>query len=125
MTRRGRPDPGEDYTHRWTNAAKAAVLAPLAALSVAWTAAVVTMETSSPAASSAGGGTLPDGSTVPADAIEAPASMSWGHAMGAGSASQAIASASTNAIPSAALAAYQRAEAIINSADPSCTCPGS
>ena len=107
----------------WSNGAKAAVLAPLAALSVAWTVAVVTVETTSPAASASGGDRLPDGTIVPAEAIEAPASLSRGHAMSAASAAQAIASASTNAIPSAALAAYQRAEAVINTADDTCNLP--
>ncbi len=60
---------------------------------------------------------------MPSEAIKAPASVSRGQAMSAGSAAQAIASASTNAIPSAALAAYQRAEAVINTADETCNLP--
>ncbi len=110
-------------TRTWSNGAKAAVLAPLAALSVAWTVAVVTVETPSPAASTPGADRLPDGTTVPSEAIKAPASVSRSQAKSAGAAAQAIAIASTNAIPSAALAAYQRAETVINTADETCHLP--
>ncbi len=104
----------------WGTAAKAAVLVPLAALSIGWTASLVVVDTSSPAASAEGTGLLPDGTRMPTEAIEAPASVSRGDGVSAGSAAQAIATASTNGIPSAALSAYQRAETVINTADTSC-----
>ncbi|WP_343906823.1 lytic transglycosylase domain-containing protein [Nocardioides aquiterrae] len=66
---------------------------------------------------------LPDGSTVPTQAIEAPASVSssGGVAPGVhGDPGTAVATASTSGIPAAALAAYQRAETVINSADKGC-----
>jgi membrane-bound lytic murein transglycosylase B len=86
-----------------------------------WTATLVTVSTGGAAAGDRPtDGALPDGTVVPTEAIEAPASVSRGDATSAGSATQAIATASTNGIPSAALAAYQRAETIINAADTSC-----
>ena len=60
---------------------------------------------------------------MPSEAIEAPASVSTGDGLGlgvAGDTQQIIASSSTNGIPAAALAAYQRAESVINSADKAC-----
>ena len=68
--------------------------------------------------------TLPDGTAVPTQAIEAPASVSTGDSLGlglgGGDAAQIVSTASTSGIPSAALSAYQRAETVINSADKSC-----
>ncbi len=104
---------------------KAAALVPLAVLSTAWTAtlagagvtaAVVSAESTEQAQ-------LPEGATVPDEAIEAPASVSSGDDIApgvAGDAQQILATSSTNAIPAAALAAYQRAETVINAADKSC-----
>ncbi|WP_246159464.1 lytic murein transglycosylase [Nocardioides antri] len=64
---------------------------------------------------------LPDGTSVPTDAIEAPASVSDPDSLSpTGNDQNIVATASTNQIPSAALAAYQRAEAVINKADKSC-----
>lgn len=71
-------------------------------------------------------GTLPDGSSVPAHPLQTPASVSSdGDVTGTiggvtGDATQIVATSSTNGIPSAALAAYQRAETVINAADKSC-----
>ena len=110
-------------TRSWGTAVKSAVLVPLTVLSVGWTATLIAVETSSPAASADDQGLLPDGTRMPTEAIEAPASVSRGDGVSAGSAAQAIATASTNGIPSAALAAYQRAEAVINTADESCNLP--
>ena len=107
---------------RWQ---RAVAIVPLALLSAAWTASL------------AGSGVtaavlaepvqqedpLPDGATVPSEAIEAPASVSSGDGLGlgvAGDTQQVISTSSTNGIPAAALAAYQRAESVINSADESC-----
>ena len=64
--------------------------------------------------------------TAPASpqAIEAPASVSddslLAVGVGGADADQIVASASTSGIPSAALAAYQRAETVINAADKDC-----
>jgi len=105
---------------------KATAIVPLAVLSFAWTANLTGIDVGS-AAADEGVATLPDGSTVPTQAIEAPASVSSptsvAPAAASGDTSQIIATASTSGIPSAALAAYQRAEAVINSADKSCELP--
>ncbi len=67
--------------------------------------------------------TLPDGTTVPTEAIEAPASVSStrspARAVDGGLGREAQ-NASAAGIPAAALAAYQRAETVINAADKSC-----
>ncbi|MCR6030013.1 hypothetical protein GGQ22_00965 [Nocardioides sp. zg-579] len=108
---------------RWQ---RATALVPLAVLSTAWTASLagvgapVTVAAETPVSRS-----LPDGTSVPTEAIEAPASVSSGStgsvAPGVeGDTSEVVRTASTNAIPSAALAAYQRAETVINSADETC-----
>ncbi|MET0884327.1 MAG: lytic murein transglycosylase [Acidimicrobiales bacterium] len=110
-------------TRSWGTAVKSAVLVPLTVLSVGWTATLIAVDNSSPAASADDQGLLPDGTRMPTEAIEAPASVSRGDGVSAGSAAQAIATASTNGIPSVALAAYQRAEAVINTADESCNLP--
>ncbi|MEO9324375.1 lytic murein transglycosylase [Nocardioides sp. C4-1] len=117
---------------RTRQAKKAAALVPLALLSAAWTASITSAATSSPGGGSAGAAaspddaTLPDGSSVPAEAIEAPASVTdststTGSVGGVdGDAEQIVATSSTNGIPSSALAAYQRAETVINAADKAC-----
>lgn len=101
---------------------KATALVPLALLSGAWTTSLAV--TSSASASTDSTHTLPDGTTVPDEAIEAPASMSSPGSIAPGvpdgAADSVIESASANGIPAAALAAYQRAEQVINSADGSC-----
>ncbi len=101
---------------------KASAIVPLALLSAAWTASLAGV--GSPA--SAGEDpdqTLPDGTSVPTEAIEAPASVSRPGAVAAGlggNVDRAVANASAMGIPSAALAAYQRAETVINAADTTC-----
>jgi len=98
-------------------------LVPLAVLSVAWTASIATTGAGSALADAQADTQLPDGTSLPTEAIEAPASVSaaGGVAPGiTGNAQQAVATASTSGIPAAALAAYQRAETVINSADPGC-----
>jgi membrane-bound lytic murein transglycosylase B len=98
-------------------------LVPLAVLSVAWTASIATTGAGSALADAQSDTKLPDGTSLPTEAIEAPASVSpaGGVAPGiTGNAQQAVATASTSGIPAAALAAYQRAETVINSADPDC-----
>jgi membrane-bound lytic murein transglycosylase B len=106
---------------RLTTFQKATALVPLALLSGAWTASLTVTNTASAEGQD---GTLPDGTSVPDQAIEAPASVSnpgeIAPGVPTGSADQVIAGASTNGIPSAALAAYQRAAQVIDSADRSC-----
>ena len=108
---------------RWQ---RATALVPLAVLSTAWTASLagvgapVTVAAETPVAES-----LPDGTSVPTEAIQAPASVSSESAGSVapgveGDTTEVVRTASTNAIPSAALAAYQRAETVINSADKTC-----
>ncbi len=107
---------------------KATALVPLGLLSAAVTASLVG---ASPATLNASEevelpevSALPDGSSVPTEAIEAPASVSTGDVVAAGlrgkDARRVVATASNADIPSAALAAYQRAETVINEADKSC-----
>ena len=101
---------------------KATALVPLALLSGAWTTSLAV--TSSATAATDGPTRLPDGTTVPTEALEAPASVSRPGSIAPGvpegGGASIIASSSTNGIPSAALAAYQRAEQVINAADPGC-----
>lgn len=106
---------------------KATALVPLALLSGAWTTSIAATSAATadeqgdqPTASS-----LPDGSLLPAEVVEDPASVSLPAAVTADIpstvASQAmVRDASPNGIPSAALAAYQRAAQVINSADTAC-----
>jgi hypothetical protein len=101
---------------------KATALVPLALLSTAWTASLVGSGTAT--AATKDGSRLPDGTTIPSEAIKAPASVSVpgeiAPGVPAGAADSVIASSSTSGIPSAALAAYQRAAQVIDAADSSC-----
>lgn len=102
---------------------RALTIVPLALLSAAWTASVAGIGGITPPVSASQGpdGSLPDGTSVPTEAIEAPASVSDPDDLTSdGNTQNIVATASTNQIPSAALAAYQRAEAVINKADKSC-----
>src|SRR3954470_21190809 len=116
-------------TSRFGRLQRATALVPLALLSAAWTASLAGVGADSSAASAEdrAHASLPDGTTVPTQAIEAPASVSVPGAVAPGiagtNAHQAVATASTSGIPSAALAAYQRAETVINSADKRCHLP--
>ena len=97
---------------------KATAIIPLAILSAAWTASLAGVGAGSASADSEGSGTLPDGTVLPTAAIEAPASV--------GDSFSRVASTtpgSATSIPQAALAAYQRAEGVINEADNSCDIP--
>src|SRR4051794_24515739 len=111
-------------TARFGRGHMAMALVPLALLSAAWTASVAGIGAVSTASADVKPpATLPDGSAVPTQAIKAPASVSvaGGVAPGVqGSVEKAVATASTSGIPAAALAAYQRAETVINAADKSC-----
>ena len=105
---------------------KALTLAPLALLSGVWTASLVTASaTATPASGKPGN--LPDGTSVPSEAIEAPASVPVpgviAPAVPQGSADAVVSGASSNGIPAPALAAYQRGAQIIDAADKSCNIP--
>jgi len=103
---------------------KATALVPLALLSAAWTASIAGVNAPVAAAGDRPAPTLPDGTSVPTEAIEAPASVSNGDSIapgiGSSNTSEIVSTASTSGIPSAALAAYQRAETVINAADKTC-----
>lgn len=110
--------------HRTGRLRKATTLVPLALLSAAFTASIAGANAPAVLASGAptADATLPDGTAVPTQAIEAPASVSNGDSLGVGNANaaQIVSTASTSGIPSAALSAYQRAETVINAADKTC-----
>src|SRR5689334_9368724 len=108
---------------RFGHGHKAAALVPLAVLSAAWTASIATTGAGTALADGDRTHPLPDGTSLPTKAVEAPASVSTAGNVApgiAGDPSAAVADASTSGIPSAALAAYQRAETVINAADPAC-----
>jgi membrane-bound lytic murein transglycosylase B len=100
---------------------KATALVPLALLSGAWTASLAGTTTT---ASAAEEGRLPDGTTVPSEAVESPASVSAPGVIAPGvprgSARRIVAGESTHGIPDAALSAYQRAAQVIGTADKGC-----
>ena len=104
---------------------KAIALVPLALLSGVWTASLVS--TSASATSADSSHSLPDGTRVPADAIQAPASVPVpgvvAPAVPEGSEDSVVSGASSNGIPSPALSAYQRGAQIIDAADKSCNIP--
>jgi membrane-bound lytic murein transglycosylase B len=112
---------------RLTTWQKATALVPLALLSGAWTTSLATTTSASASPEDRRSTTLPDGTTVPDRAIEAPASMtrpgSIAPGVPEGTAEQVARDASPTGIPAAALAAYQRAEQVINAADKSCNLP--
>ena len=108
---------------------KATAIVPLALLSAAWTASLTGVGPTTAVSATTqtdGGGSLPGGATVPDLAIEAPASVSSADEASPafsgtdGDIEQIVATSSTNGIPSSALAAYQRAETVINAADKGC-----
>ncbi len=104
---------------------KASALVPLALLSAAWTASLAGAGASTAAAQD-DSRTLPDGTSIPTQAIEAPASVSKPGVTApgiTGDTESIISNASAMGIPAAALAAYQRAETVINTADKSCNIP--
>lgn len=108
---------------------KAAVLVPLALLSTAWTVSVAGTgpEANVDAKSEDTPSAAPsEGPEVPAEAIEKPASVSKPDQAGEGfegtpeEIEAIVSTSSTNGIPASALTAYQRAETVINAADPGC-----
>ena len=110
-------------SNRMTKWQKASALIPLALLSGAWTASLAVSSATAEEETGADG-KLPDGSTVPSEAIDDPASISApgeiAPGVPSGSGDKMLSKASTNGIPAAALAAYQRAAQVIDSADKSC-----
>ncbi len=104
---------------------KALTLVPLALLSGVWTASLV--NSSATASDDSKASALPDGTTVPNEAIEAPASVPTpgviAPAVPEGSADSVVSGASSNGIPAPAIAAYQRGAQIIDAADKSCNIP--
>lgn len=98
---------------------RATAIVPLAVLSAAWTASLAGVGVGSASADPDGPGTLPDGTILPAAAIQAPASVGDTAVTRAA----ALTPGSASSIPQAALAAYQRAEAVINKADRGCKIP--
>ncbi|MCW2756988.1 MAG: Transglycosylase protein, partial [Nocardioidaceae bacterium] len=105
---------------------KALALVPLALISGAWTASLASFGTANASATDHGHN-LPDGTTVPSQAIEAPANLPQAGVLApgvpAGTADQVVDNASTSGIPSAALSAYQRSAQIIDAADTTCQIP--
>lgn len=95
----------------WGRRRAAVVTAPLVMLLFAWGAA---LGVSTP--TDMGSGILPDGTTLPTQAVEAPASVGKPGARPVATVPTGLVSG----IPAVALAAYQRAAAGINKADPSC-----
>ena len=100
---------------------RATALVPLALLSAGWTASLASPTTAS---ASANDGRLPDGTELPREAVEAPASVTRPDILAPGvpkgSAKAVVSQASANGIPAAALSAYQRAAQVIGAADASC-----
>ncbi len=103
---------------------RVATIIPLALLSAAWTASVAGIGgVTAPVVAAESPGQVPDGTSVPEDSIEDPASLSDPasvEGLNGGNNAGIVNASSTNAIPAAALAAYQRAETVINSADKTC-----
>jgi membrane-bound lytic murein transglycosylase B len=103
---------------------KVTTLLPLALLSAAVTASLTGLGATSATAGPDRPAELPDGTSLPSDEIEIPASVTTPEDprrdVDGGQLSRAVATASASGIPAAALAAYQRAETVINAADKSC-----
>ncbi len=104
---------------------KVTTLLPLALLSTAVTASLTGVGATSAVAEPQRPATLPDGTSVPAEPIEVPASVRPAEPSRDvdGRLGREVASESASGIPAAALAAYQRAETVINAADASCHLP--
>ena len=108
---------------------KAIMIVPLALLSGAWTLSLAGFGSATAAGTPPGHdrSKLPDGTEVPSQAIEAPASVPQAGVIAPGvprgTADAVVSGASTSGIPSAALSAYQRAAQIINAADKGCHVP--
>jgi len=105
---------------------RGAALVVLGIVSTSWTAGLAGLG-SGQAADGDREAVLPDATVVLTEALEDPASYSQPGSLGLGvpkgSSQDVVQTASTNGIPSAALAAYQRAETVINAADKACNLP--
>ncbi len=112
------PHRGDHHMSTFGRLHRATAIVPLALLSVAWTASLSGVGTGTASADADGSGTLPDGTVLPSEAVEAPASV--GDAV---TRAAALSPGSASSIPQAALAAYQRAETVINQADRGCRLP--
>jgi hypothetical protein len=114
-------------TRKLSRRHKAMTLVPLALLCGAWTASLSGLGSATAAGDRTGDGSLPDGTKVPSQAIQAPANVPVAGVIApgvpAGTADQVVDNASTSGIPSAALSAYQRAAQIIDAADKTCNIP--
>src|SRR3954470_23671013 len=113
-------------TKAMSRRSKAITLVPLALLSGVWTASLVSASATA-SGTDDGANALPDGTKVPTNAIEAPASVpppgGLAPAVPDGAADSVVSGASSNGIPAPALSAYQRGAQIIDSADKSCNIP--
>ena len=112
---------------RFSRLQKATALVPLALLSAAWTVNVTGLTQSSALASDTTPSTpasLPDGTTIPSQAIGAPATVSGpatsDDTVTGKNSSNIVATSTSSGIPAAALAAYQRAATVIDDADKGC-----
>lgn len=109
---------------RFGTAQKAAALVPLAALSAAWTISLTGLGAGSAGATGTQPPALPDGTVIPARAIQVPATVSAPDTtrpdLSGAKAQHIVVSADSSGIPAAALAAYQRAASVIDKADQAC-----
>lgn len=105
---------------------KLATAVPVVLVSGLWTAQLV-LAGSGAVAKDSTRSPLPDGTSVPAEAITAPASIpvagTLGIAVPEDRADQVIADATNSGIPAPALAAYQRAAQVVSQADNRCNLP--
>jgi membrane-bound lytic murein transglycosylase B len=109
---------------RFGRAQKASALLPLAVLSAAWTAGLANAGSDAPGTT--GSQTLPDGTRLPAHAVRAPASLTAPPRLAREVpriGRSVLATASASGIPAVALAAYQRAATVIDTADHGCRMP--
>ena len=101
---------------------RALTVVPLALLAAAWPAQLAGSPV--PVSPTATGDVtpVPDLDAVPVEPVDVPASLSDAEGLSASDdkAVRVVGTSSANAIPASALAAYQRAETVINAADKSC-----
>lgn len=111
-----------------TRKSKALIVVPVALLSGAWTVNLMSYATAGAAGAATGHNhKLPDGTSVPTQAIKAPATVNVpgqiAPGVAPGTANAVIAGAASSGIPSVALKAYTQAARIIDSADKTCNIP--
>ncbi|GGF45253.1 hypothetical protein GCM10011519_18880 [Marmoricola endophyticus] len=109
-----------------TRRQKAMTIVPLAIVCGVWTASLGGLGAAT-AVDAKIEPKLPDGASVPSEAIQAPANVSLPGVVAPGvpngATDSVVDGASTSGIPSAALSAYQRGAQIIDSADTTCKIP--